>query len=50
MNIENSANSVAVQGIRYEEIIELLSLACNWIKPETMSDLFKNYKSQHDQG
>lgn len=27
-----------------------LSLACNWLKPETMSELFKNYNSQHDRG
>jgi len=54
MDIENSTNILTTMPtmllLKVSGTKELLSLAHNWLKPETMSQLFKNYNSQHDQG
>lgn len=54
MTIENSINIPTTMPtmllFKVSGIKKLLSLACNWLKPETMPELLKNYDSQCDQG
>lgn len=53
MNTENSINiptTVPTMLLFNVSDIKKLSLACNWLKPETMPELLKNYNSQCDQG